>query len=192
MMQFKNLTYSFFAIVLAVFTTSALSAQDGNPPREVGIQFSSLDFDGGGGFSAFFKKQKKENVYRRIRFFYGNISVGEQREEFQFDVSTGIAIGREKRKMLDSKLEFYQGPEFALRLDVSSFLETQSQISVTPSFGWVLGLQHSFNERWAVNLETIPGASISFYANTNDEDSRSLNFNAGLKNAVLIGLVRKF
>ena len=191
MMQFKNLTYLLLAFVLVIFTASSLTAQDGNPRREVGLQFSSLNFDGG-GFSAFFKKQKKENVYRRIRFFYGNISVGEQQEEFQFDVSTGIAIGREKRKMLDSKLEFYQGPEFALRLDVSSFLETQSQISVTPSFGWVLGLQHSFNERWAVNLETIPGASISFYANTNDEDSRSLNFNAGINNAVLIGLVRKF
>ena len=49
MMQFKIITISFFAILLAVFTTSSLSAQEGNPRREVGIQFSSLDFDGGTG-----------------------------------------------------------------------------------------------------------------------------------------------
>ncbi len=188
-MNFKRSTLFVFVVLLS---TNSLSAQDAKPLREVGLQFSSLDFDGSSGFSAFFKKQKAENVYRRIRFFSGSVGFGIVQEEFNFDISAGIAIGREKRKSLDSKLVFYQGPEFAMRLNVASFLEVQSQVSIVPSFGWVLGLQHSFNDRWAVNLETIPSASISFYANTNNEDSRALNFGAGISNAVSIGLVRKF
>lgn len=182
----------FVTLLAFCSTTASLSAQNAKPSREIGLQFNSLDLDGGSGFSAFFKKEIKENTYRRIRFFSGNLSTGVIGEEFDFDVSAGIGIGREKRKQLDTKLDFYQGPEFAFSFRVSSLNETESQILLTPAFGWVLGLQHSFNDRWAVNLETIPNASVSFYSNTNDEDSRFLRFRGGFSNSVSLGLVRKF
>ena len=189
MMQFKNLTYSLLAFVLVIFTASSLTAQDGNPRREVGIQFSSLDFDGSRSFSAFFKKQKKENVYRRIRFFSGSLSARSFEDTFIFDFSAGIAIGREKRKSLDPKLEFYQGPEFSIRLGLAT--EDNVRVSIAPAFGWVLGLQHSFNNRWAVNLETIPSLSITANIN-NGIRPDVLLFGAGFNNSVSLGLVRKF
>ncbi len=166
-----------------------LSAQT-KPHREVGLQFSSLNFNGG-GFSAFYKKELKENVYRRVRFLAGNLNLGSTEEVFHFEISAGVAIGREKRKALDPKLIFYQGPEFGLGFRVQSLNETEFQSSINTSFGWVFGLQHSFNDRWAVNLETIPSASISFSGNTNN-DIKSLEFNSGFSSAVSVGLLRKF
>ena len=107
--------------------------------------------------------------------------------------NAGIAIGREKRKTLDSKLDFYQGPEVSAQLGLATLGEDNANVLISAGFGWVLGLQHSFNERWAVNLETIPGLSLvgDFYG----EDSSGLSsvgFNARFNNFVSIGLVRKF
>ena len=189
-MQFKNFALSFLVVFSTLFTSGSLLAQDTKPKREVGLQFSSFDFDGGSGFSAFFKKQKKENVYRRIRLFSGGLSFKSSEEINLFNFSAGIAIGREKRKSLDTKLEFYQGPEFAVNLGVGALDDDELRLRIAPAFGWVLGLQHSFNERWAVNVEAIPRASIAFdsFSNTDGE----LAFNAGFSNAVSIGLVRKF
>ncbi len=189
-MRFKNFVLSFLVVFSTLFASGSLLAQDTKPKREVGLQFSSFDFDGGSGFSAFFKKQKKENVYRRIRLFSGGLSFRSTEETNFFDFSAGIAIGREKRKSLDAKLEFYQGPEFAVNLGVASLDDDNLRLRIAPAFGWVLGLQHSFNERWAVNVETIPSASIAFDSFSNADGE--LAFNAGFSNAVSIGLVRKF
>lgn len=190
-MFYKSIAFTFFAISLAFFTTSSLSAQSDRPHREVGLQFSSFDFDGGGGFSAFYKKQKKENVYRRIRLLFGNISVGATEEDFTFNFVAGVNIGREKRKSLDSKLEFYQGPEFSLRLAIASVIDDDVRALLTPGFGWVFGLQHSLNERWAVNLETVPSLAISTNIN-GDAGPDALAIDARVSNTVSLGLVRKF
>ena len=192
-MRNRNLIFPILVALATVFATGSLLAQDSKPKREVGLQFSSLDFDGGSGFSAFFKKQKKENVYRRIRFFSGGLSAISLEEDFNFSINAGIAIGREKRKTLDSKLDFYQGPEVSAQLGLATLGEDNANVLISAGFGWVLGLQHSFNERWAVNLETIPGLSLvgDFYG----EDSSGLSsvgFNARFNNFVSIGLVRKF
>ncbi len=187
----KSLTLAFFVLLLHLFLHQDLSPQNTSAKREVGLSFSSIDFDGGTGFSAFYKKQLRENVYRRIRFFSGRLSAGAADEEFTFDFSAGIAIGREKRRSLDPKLEFYQGPEFFIQVGLSSPSEDDVRMNFTPGFGWVLGLQHSFNERWAVNLETIPSVSVS--ANINgDAGPDSVFFNAGFNNLVSLGLIRKF
>lgn len=188
-MRHNILTLSVFAL-LAIFST-ALSAQDAaKPRREVGLQFSSIDFDGG-AFSAFYKKQKKENVYRRFRFVSGNLVLGFLEEDFQFDFGVGIAVGKEKRKALDSKLEFYQGPEFALNLSLFTTADDDvTPFLVRPSFGWVLGLQHSFNDRWAVNIETIPSVFVA--ANVTGSETEGLFLGGGLSNNVSLGLVRKF
>lgn len=179
------------AFLVVVFSSSLVLAQDTKPRREVGLQFNSLDFDGGSSFSAFFKKQKKENVYRRVRILFGNLTVGTIDEDFTFNFSAGINIGREKRKTLDPKLEFYQGPEFSLRLALSSLVEDDLRTVVAPGFGWAFGLQHSFNDRWAVNIETVPSVSIT--ATIDDGVGPDLlTFGAGVSSAVSVGLLRKF
>ncbi len=170
------------------FLFSAVHAQDGGGKREVGLQFSSLDFTGS-SFGAFFKKEKKENVYRRIRFAAGAIDFGLLEETTDFNFAAALAIGREKRKALDAKLIFYHGPEFAARVQAVTLWEDDIAMTIQPSFGWVIGLQHSFNDRWAINIETIPTFYVAANINTIDE---GLLFGVGGSNFVSLGVVRKF
>lgn len=183
----------FTRIILFAFVLSApvLGAQNASPHREVGLQFSGINFNGNNNISAFYKKQKSEQVYRRLRFFYGNLNAQTSEDQYYFSMSAGIAIGREKRKTLDSKLEFYQGPEFGASLGVSALIDSNTDISLGGRFGWVLGLQHSFNERWAINLETIPSVGVNVITATARDVTR-LDLNATASNSVSIGMVRKF
>ena len=187
----KMLKLSTLVLVLSVLFSATSSAQGTKPRREVGIQISNLNFNGSNTFSGFFKKERKENVYRRIRFFSGNLAFGQVDEDLSFDFSAGLAIGREKRKSLGDKLDFYQGPEFAFSLGLASLTDDETRISFTPAFGWVLGLQHSFNDHWAINVETIPRVALSAFTN-GDVGPDALLFNANISNNVSMGLVRKF
>ncbi len=188
-MYYKLLTRTLFFALFAFATQ--LSAQNTAPHREVGLQFSGLNLNNTNSFSAFFKKQKKEHVYQRLRLFYGNINGLVRDSERYLAFFGGIAIGHEKRKSLDSKLEFYQGPELSAALSIVSIIDENTDISIRGGFGWVLGLQHSFNERWAVNLEAIPGLSMNVNGATK-RDVTTVGWDASISNSVSLGLVRKF
>lgn len=181
------------SIAVALFATSfsTLHAQTDGKKREVGIQFSGINFDGFTSFNALYRKQKSENVYRRIRATFGNVGLLSNDDQTRVTFNAGIAIGREKRKTLDRKLEFYRGPEFRFGLGLSASDTDDGQIDFNASFGYVLGLQHSFNDLWAINLETIPsvGASIGL---GDDSINEYFSIGAGFSNAVSLGVVRKF
>ncbi|HLP92904.1 MAG TPA: hypothetical protein VK168_02665 [Saprospiraceae bacterium] len=185
----------FIALFGSFFLVSDLQAQNASPKREVGLQFSSLDLNGS-SFSAFYKKEKKENVYRRIRFATGRIQLDLLEEQTNFDFNVGMAIGREKRKSLDDKLVFYHGPEFAASVSIftSEVDDDVTPILVSPSFGWVFGLQHSFNDRWAINIETIPSfrASFNYYGGDGIGSAEGLFFGVGGSNTVSLSVLRKF
>lgn len=186
-MKIKNLVV--FLTMLGSFCVfSGIQAQSTGPKREVGLQFSSLDLDGS-SFSAFFKKEKKENVYRRIRFATGDLGLGIQEEFTNFNFQVAFAIGREKRKELDDKLVFYHGPEFSALFSAYANSEDDLAFNIRPRFGWVFGLQHSFNERWGINIETIPTVYVGATINDINE---GLFFGAGGSTTVSLGIVRKF
>ncbi len=184
-----KLLYTIF-IAIATLSFSSLQAQSAGKKREVGIQLDGIDFGGFNNFSGFYKKQLSENKYRRIRFFSGNLftSFGED-EDFRVNFAVGAAIGREKRRALDTRLEFFSGPEFSFGLGFQS-IGDNSSFSLSPSFGYVLGLQHSFNERWAINIETIPSIGVGVVLLPGDNDLVTLNARAS--NSVALGVVRKF
>lgn len=188
-MCYKPSTLIFFFMLF--FCAPAVRAQNDKPVREIGLQFSGLNFNGNSSFSVFYKKQKKENVFRRIRFTYGSLGAQVANEDFAVNLGGGIAIGREKRKTLDPKLEFYQGPEFSAILSVSTVGEENTDLSVQAGFGWVLGLQHSFNARWAVNLETIPRVNVNVGTSTG-RDVTAYGLSAAASNTVSLGLLRRF
>jgi hypothetical protein len=176
-----------FALVMSAFT---VQAQDSTKRRrEVGLQFSGLNFTNS-SFGAFYKKEIKEHVYRRIGFFYGNISSYFQSKYSSFSATAGLAIGREKRKNLDSRLEFYQGPEFNGSFGVFTGDGILSTINLSGGFSWIFGLQHSFNERWAINLEASPGISIR--ATAPKGLGTRVDISASGNNSIALGLVRKF
>lgn len=196
----KHHTLSLFFL----FLVTLLTAQSNSTPKEVGLQLRGINFNGFTSFSAFYKKQKAENVFTRYRFIFGNIGfqVIEEAKD-RFDFSAGLAIGREKRRSIGQKLIFYRGPEFSFNINAASneFLQTvqfgnqppidirRSYFGVGVGFGYVVGLQHNFNDLWAINAETIPSVNVSALL-SNPSNSGSIN--AGLSNGVSLGIVRRF
>lgn len=175
-------------MLFACIHFSSLHAQDA-PKREVGIQLSGLDFNGNNSFSGFYKKQTGENKYRRLQFFAGRITTAFSEESSQANVFLAVAIGREKRKALDARLEFYRGPQFSLNTSFQHVSE-RSSVAVLAGIGYVLGLQHSFNERWAIQIETIPNVSVG--ASFAEDVSTVGLVQADVSNSVALGVVRKF
>ncbi|MCC7466779.1 MAG: hypothetical protein IT261_10940 [Saprospiraceae bacterium] len=185
-------TFFLSTLALCFCLSTSLQAQSGKPKREVGLQFSSLNFNDG-AFGGFYKKELSAGTYRRIRFASGSIDLALREDVTDFHLNLALAIGREKRKALDSKLDFYQGPEFSFNLAAATVGDDDMVLQITPSFGWVFGLQHSFNERWAINIETIPGVYVSAdINNATGLDSEGLYFGVGGSNYVNLGIVRKF
>jgi hypothetical protein len=179
----------YIIITLFLLIATVVSAQSSSTPKEVGFQISSISPEFPSTFSAFYKKQKSENVYRRVRFVSGRLSfftLDDDRTDFDF--FAGIAIGKEKRRSLDRKLIFYRGPEYNFNLSANSVIGGGT-VGFGLGFGYVFGLQHNFNEFWSVNMETIPGVGVNL--SFAEEDANFL-FNSGLSNLVSLGLVRRF
>ncbi len=177
-------------VVLFAASFSNLHAQTESKKREVGIQLGGLNFDGSTSFNGLYRKQKRENVYRRIRATFGNISFVSIDDEAFITFNAGISIGREKRKMLDRQLEFYRGPEFSASVSLLT-LEGDGIAAFNVGFGYIFGLQHSFNELWAVHLEAVPSIGVSF-ATGGNIDNVTVIAGAGVSSAFSLGIVRKF
>ena len=179
------------ASALFAATFSTLQAQETGKKHEIGLQFNGIDLNGFNSFNVLYRKQKSENVYRRIRASFGDINVDNRNETTRLGFSARVNIGQEKRKLLDRKLEFYRGPEFGLGFGFSGGDVPDNRVNVNASFGYVLGLQHSFNELWAVNLEAIPGIAVRFSVGDVEEND-SFGLDAYASTSVSLGVVRKF
>ncbi len=180
-----------FTVALCAVSYSSLHAQETGKKHEIGILVSGLDFNGSNSFNVLYRKQKSENVYRRIRATFGNLGLETENENTIFNFSAGLSIGREKRKTLDRKLEFYRGPEFGLGLGILAGDVEDNRVNASLRFGYVFGLQHSFSEFWAINLETIPSLSVNLNVGDFSENDR-FGVRAAGSSAVSLGIVRKF
>ncbi|MDX2280572.1 MAG: hypothetical protein NW218_13370 [Saprospiraceae bacterium] len=192
----RHTRFLLFCFLLVVLQAPAF-AQQTNARKEIGLGFTGLNFNSSNSFAAFYKKEIKENVYRRLSFLVGNINLLNTSNDLtRFDASVGFGIGREKRKALDEKLWFYSGPQWTLNALIVAAKETQrtsNTYNLSTGIGYILGLQHNFNDRWAINLETIPSLSVSYqWDNRSGSESESFSANAFLSNTVRVGIVRRF
>lgn len=185
-MKIKRLHIVTFGLSLLFFTS--LSAQS-DAKREVGLQFSGINFSGFNSFGAFYKKQISENKYRRIRFFTGRASTFIADDVTTVTLFLAGAIGREKRRSLGERLELYTGPEFSGAVGYQKPAEG-SIFTVTGGAGFVLGLQHSFGELWAIQIETVPTLRVGMAWLNGDYVQTTLD--ADISNSVAFGVVRKF
>ena len=160
--------------------TSTLFAQDA-PSREIGLRLT--DFN---SFGLIYKKQIRENTYRRYRLAFGNLSANFIQTNTLIGFSVGGAAGKEKRRPISDKLQFIYGTELIASLSLNSSNTGSLTVSdgtgasttytgssllfVTPSVGvgFVLGAQYNLNPRWYVSAELIPSitASSSFGGGT--------------------------
>lgn len=187
----KQLPLALFsaALLLCLFGTG-LQAQTA-PRQELGLQFSGINFDGSNQFNAIYKRQKKDNTYRRIRLAFGNLSVAaDDNDNTVFNFSAGLAIGRERRKDLGRGTTFFRGLEYRANAAVAARNTNEDAFNLGAGIGYVLGLQHDFNDHWAVNVETIPGLSANFTDFGGNNFAASVS--AGFSNAVSLAVMYKF
>lgn len=172
--------------IFSILFTSQIFSQTNQ--RELGLRFSSLD-----SFSFIYKKAKNENVLTRFRL--GLIGMNYNRfseNNDAFNIRIALAIGREKRKNIASKLQFIHGWEPNLLIHANFPEGSDYVIQFNPGIGYVFGFQYNFSKHFYVNIETIPGLSARFQIDETGFDDRfSLNagFNSG---AVAISVLYRF
>ncbi len=150
--------------------------------KEIGARFSGLE-----RFSLIYKKEKKENKYMRARFIIASASLIGVSDNMDLGIQAGFAVGSEKRKAINEKLNFIHGVEPSLLINYSGGSNTSKAINVSPGIGYVLGFQYSFNEDFYVSLETIPGinGTFSFVENSNNLYGLNLGFNSSVASVTL-------
>ena len=169
------------ALLLSLFSLN-LSAQE-NYPRELGVRFSSIDLDGGTGFSLVYKKQKAENRYTRWRATFGNLNISSFGEDnIRTNFSAGAAYGIEKRKPLGNEFYFVRGPEFSAGLGLN-IADENINTSLSLGAGYIFGLQYNCKKHFFISLETIPGGNLNL---SGSEDNLAVAFNLGFSSAAAI------
>jgi hypothetical protein len=108
-----------------------------------------------------------------------------------FNLGGGIAWGKERRKNLGPKTMFFRGFEYQAGFGGSVRSQgNNDSFNANVGLGYVLGLQHTFNEYWAVNVETIPGVSAGF--GSSGDDNYVVSLNGGFSNTVSVGVMYRF
>jgi hypothetical protein len=169
-----------------------LSAQatDGHQ-HEVGLNFYGLNFNGSNSFSAIYKKKLAEGKFRRISGTFGGINFQRSTDhQLYFNINAGLSIGREKRKAVGRKTMFYSGPEFSIGTSFSKSEKIKPTWNMMPSIGYILGIQHDFNEYWGINLEIVPGGGISVSKYSGQDIAFSVQGN--FSSTAALGLIYKF
>lgn len=164
----------FFFFLLIGF---ALSSQ--GQTKELGIRMTGLQ-----NFDFIYKKEKEPNKYSRIRLGVANISFANIADENVGNLALGIAMGSERRKAINEKLNFYRGPEPFANLALSVVADNTIFV-VQGGLGYVLGFQYNFSEVFYLSAETIPSVSLRFSSGENVDPSLGIfaGFNS---NAVAI------
>ena len=162
------------------------------PTRELGVRFDGLNFRGFNSFGLIYKKQKSENRYHRWRAAFANLSANSadnQDPDAQF--GAGLFYGIEKRKPLGERFTFNHGWEFGGNF-AAQIAENNNRISLGLSAGYVLGLQYNPNNRFFINLETIPGASVRVVNSSAGTGTTDVFTNVGFTSAATLTLGFRF
>ena len=183
MNNFKKLCLLFAFCFCTIFQTFSQTNQ-----REIGLRFSSLD-----SFSFIYKKEKSENKFTRFRIGFMGLNYSKSSENNEaFNMQMGIALGLEKRKNINSKLEFIHGWEPYLLVNGNFPEGSNYRLQFNPRIGYVLGFQYNFSKHFYVNIETIPSLGARFQLDETGLDNRfALNagFNTG---AVALSVLYRF
>lgn len=147
------------AICLLCFVSPS-AAQLESPVKEYGFQFDVMD--GISHNSFFFKKEKGNDRFRRIRArFSSGTGYLDQPEKIYQSYRSSLSWGLEKRLPLWKESRFYYGFEITTLADWSrgqfGTSEKEKSLMLAPGIGVPLGVVFHLSEKWNLNLETIPG-----------------------------------
>ncbi len=180
----------FTALLCCLPFNGSLFAQNTSTRHEVGLQFSGVNFNGDNSFNVVYKKEIGENRFRRFRAAFGQLDVIYVGREIQSSLDAGIYFGVEQRKKEGDYLVFYDGWEVGAKVARLNNNSDFSQWIVGAEIGYVLGLQHEFNDRWAINIETVPGIRTRFIKTRGEK--LLTNVSAGFTSLASMAIIRSF
>ena len=188
-----------FLMVASIIVSSCLMAQQvPTKINEIGFTFSNLNNygisykHGNGttflrltGLSLSFNKSNMQNPKSDTLFYSTN------------NQGFGFSIGFEKRKPVSDKLGFYYGVDLLASYFYSKYNDkrsnyyyngVQSNWSVTPGLGIVLGVYYKASDRFSVSAEIVPSVRYSFGKSTEMDGGVENNYtqkalNVGLSNS---------
>lgn len=173
--------------LVVVMQADKLSAQAADSHQhEIGMGISGSSFNG----NVIYKWKKADNKFKRIQGSFGNFNLQNNSRLLFFSFNAGVAIGRENRKAVGAKTTFYRGPQFSTGLGFSKVEGFKPTWSISPRLGYIIGIQHDFNEYIAVNLEIVPSGGILL--NKFSGQRLEFNINGGFNSNASLGLMYKF
>lgn len=180
----------FTALLCCLSFTDTLVAQSTSTRHEAGLQFSGVNFNGDNSFNVVYKKEISGNRFRRFRAAFGQLDVIYVGREIQSSLEAGIYFGVEQRKKEGDRLVFYDGWEAGAKVARLNNNSDFSRWTIGAEIGYVLGLQHEFNDRWAINIETVPGIRTRFLKTRGEK--LLTNVSAGFTSLASMAIIRSF
>jgi hypothetical protein len=151
-------------LLLAMLALLFLKAKAQTPEshsHEAGLQLYGIDFGGFNSFAGIYKKKLPSGKFRRFSAGFSSITY-QQDNLHDFGLSFNASLGTEKRKAVGKRTMLCLGPEFSLGTSFGKREKTKASFAFQPSFSYIIGLQYSFSEFWALNMEAGPGIGFSF------------------------------
>lgn len=143
----------FTSIVVLLFTVTAQAQQN----YEVGLRATSIN-----NIGLILKKERSNGDFMRYRLAFGNLNFNFVDNAQFVNLNLGAAIGFERRKVLNERLDFLFGPEPFISLALVAGNGTiATTTSLSAGLGYVVGLNYFLSQRFRVGLEVTPRASFS-------------------------------
>lgn len=126
--------------------------------HEIGLRGNGLE-----NFDLFYKKQRHENRFLRVRFGSLQLNYQEDSRSIDSQIGLGAAVGFERRHRLDERLQFFHGFEPQISLDFARSSITSPNAArhlhtdrVGLFLGYVVGFKFSLTPDIYLAAETIP------------------------------------
>ena len=156
--------------------------------------------------SFIYKKQIGENLYKRYNGGLANLNYSNgSKTGNRLGFNAFLSMGKEKRRDIGNRLKFINGLQYVggFSLNDATTESTNSTLKQTVfngnlGLGYLLGVQFDLSPTFYINLETIPGGSISYQSSrtkqTNIDPVTNATWGLGgdFSNSVVINIVYCF
>ncbi|MBI1227479.1 MAG: hypothetical protein GC192_19765 [Bacteroidetes bacterium] len=180
-------TIALLAMAVAMPSTILLAQTPDTHQREIGLGVSGNSLNG----SVIYKWRKSDNKFERLQGTFGNFSFqNNNNNKLYFTINTGVSIGVENRKAVGAKTTFYRGPQFSLGTSFSKTEKIKPTWNLSPRIGYILGIQHDFNDLLGLNMEIVPSAGVLL--NKFSGQKIKYNINGSFASNASLNLMYKF
>lgn len=169
-----------FGINYKIFNKSNTTKNFFSLPFEIGVSTANLI-----SFRVLYKQKLENGKYARIDLVTNDVRYNDLvNGKKTLSYSIGFNLGIESRIDFD-KFTFLRGPQAQI-----SIRNNNSETLITPSFGYILGLQYNFASKFSLGFEIVP--SVGFYVNDSNFADSNYDIYVSANNSPRFHLVYHF